>query len=222
MIFNHFKIIDLTHVLSPDIPTWNGALGYNLKNEEELYLLTSSGTHIDSPSMKESLGGLGGESIANLSLEKLLVSACVIDVSKKAHAYYQVSVEDIKEFESSFGIIPKNSLVIFYTGWSLHWSDAKAYRNVNEKGSLCFPTIAPEVALLLLERDVVGIGVDLFSPDPLDSDFPVHKILFEKGKYIIENMANCFLLPPIGSYVLALPIKLPGQEAPARVIAFVS
>lgn len=221
MIFNRFKVVDLTHTLSPEMPTWNGVCGFQLKNDDEIIAYTSGGTHIDAPSMQASFGTSKGDSIAALSLETLIVPVCVLDVSSKAHAHYQISVEDVREYEAVFGTFPKNSLVIGYTGWSVRWPDAKAYRNADTGGCPRFPTFAVEAVQLLLERNIVGIGTDAFSPDPFDSDYPVHKLLFKTGKYIIENMANCSSLPPKGAYVIALPIKLQGQEAPARVIGLI-
>ncbi len=221
MIFSPFKIIDLTHSLTPLIPTWNGVSGFQLKKDDQIITYTSSGTHIDAPSMQASFGLSKGGSIADLSLESLMVPAYVIDVSTHAHAHYQISIEDVQKYEKAFGVILENSLVIAYTGWSLHWQDAKAYRNADEKGNPRFPTFTPEAISLLLERNIAGIGTDAFSPDPMDSDFPAHKLLFEAGKYIIENMANCSLLPPKGAYVIALPMKLLGDEAPARVIGLI-
>ncbi len=202
------------------MPTWDGVCGFQLKGDK-ITTYTSSGTHIDAPSMQSSFGIADDSSIADLSLETLMVPACVIDVSSHAHAHYQISVEDVQKYEKAFGTILKNSLVIGYTGWGRHWHDPKAYRNVDAKGNPCFPTFTPDAIRFLLERNIVGIGTDSFSPDPTDSDFPVHRLLFEGGKYIIENMANCSLLPPKGAYVIALPLKLLGNEAPARVIGLI-
>jgi len=52
-----------------------------------------------------------------------------------------------------------------------------------------------------------GIGIDALSPDRPEDDYPVHKIILEAGKYIIEKVANAHLLLPIGSYSLSLPLK---------------
>lgn len=221
MLFDHFNIVDLTHYLSPDIPTWDGSRAFQLKGDDVITTYTSSGTHIDAPSMQAFFGGQPKGSIAELPPKTLMVPACVIDVSSKAHPNYQISSQDIVKYETAFGTIAENSLVIGYTGWSRHWEDAKAYRNVDAKGIPRFPTFTLEAIQLLLTRNIVGIGTDAFSPDPFDSDFPVHQLLFKAEKYIIENIANCSLLPPVEAYVIALPIKIDAQEAPARVLGLI-
>ncbi|MBM3199096.1 MAG: cyclase family protein [Chlamydiae bacterium] len=221
MLLDSFTLVDLTHTLSSEIPTWSGALGFQLKNEEEISMYTSSGTHIDAPVMQESFGSGQGNFIDTLPLHSFLVPACVIDISEKVHANYQLSVEDVKEYESKYGKISKESLVVIYSGWSDRWLDAKAYRNVDHKGTLHFPTLSVEAVEYLLTKNIVGIGIDFLSPDPFDSDYPVHKLLFQKGKYIIENLTNLSVLPLAGAYILALPMKLSTREAPARVIGLV-
>ena len=76
------------------------------------------------------------------------------------------------------------------------------------------------MALLLLERGIVGIGVDTLSPDTPESGYPVHKVLLGSGKYIIENIANSESLPIQGGFIMGLPLPIVnGTEAPLRLIA---
>ena len=85
-----------------------------------------------------------------------------------------------------------------------------------------FPSISKEAALLLLERNVAGIGIDTLSPDRPDSGFPVHEIMLSHGKSIIENVANAKAMPPMGGFSLAMPIKTEGgTEAPIRLIGLI-
>ncbi len=66
------------------------------------------------------------------------------------------------------------------------------------------------------------VGIDTLSPDNPKNDFPVHKLILEAGKYIIENVANTNLLPTNGSIICALPIKIKeGTEAPIRLVAMI-
>lgn len=222
-MFEHFKLIDLTHTLSSSIPTWDGAKAFELNKKEEcIWMKTSAGTHMDAPSMKADFGlSANGSSIEDLPLQQLFAPCIVLDVSKKAHAHYQISETDILEFEQTHGRIAPHSLVIAHTGWDKNWAKKEAYRHANASGIACGPTFSVEAIKILLSRHIVGIGMDCFGPDPFDSDFPVHKLLFEANKYILENLTNCHLLPPKGAFSLALPIKINGQEAPARVIAFI-
>ncbi len=55
--------------------------------------------------------------------------------------------------------------------------------------------------------------------DREEDGFPVHQLLLNSGKYIIENIANCNKLPPTGASIIALPIKVKnGTEAPIRLV----
>lgn len=224
MIFENFTLVDLSHPLTPTIPTWDNSSGFQLKignDNDEITIITSAGTHIDAPShfLEENL------TIDKLPLHQLLVAACVLDVSSKATANYAISLQDVQSYEANYGPIIENSLVIGYTGWSRYWPDAKAYRNADSNGEMQFPVFSIQAIEYLLEKKIAGIGTDCFSPESirlLNPSYPIHKMLFKKKKYIIENIANGNLLPPKGAYIIVLPLKVQnGGEAPARVIALI-
>jgi kynurenine formamidase len=168
------------------------------------------GTHIDAPAHCIP----GTLTIEDIPLKKLITSCIVIDVSQKANANYSVTCNDIHDFEKKYGEIPKSIFVIIYTGWERFWTQPDKYRN-----NLIFPSVSKEAAELLLMRDIVGLGIDTLSPDRQEDGFPVHQLLLNAGKYIIENIANCNQLPPIGASIIALPMKIKdGTEAPVRLI----
>lgn len=225
--WSFFKAIDLTHALSANIPTWEGDCGFELKTildytacttdikfrAQRIEMLAGAGTHIDAPSHSTP----GGMTIDKLSLEHLLSPCVVIDVSNRADEHYKVSPEDITAFENEYGTISPHSFVLIRTGWDQFWDTPNTYRN-----NLKFPSISEKAALLLLQRDISGIGIDTLSPDRPEDGFPVHKAILTAGKYIVENIANSKCLPPIGSFALCLPIKIKdGTEAPVRLIALI-
>jgi len=107
------------------------------------------------------------------------------------------------------------------TGWSQYWNDPVKYRNPDEKGLLCFPSFNYSAAEVLLSRGISGIAIDTLSPDlGVNGHFPVHELFLGAGKYLIENVANAHLLPPIGAYGIVLPLKIAeGSEAPLRFVA---
>jgi kynurenine formamidase len=226
-LLEHFRMVELTHLLSPHAPTWNGSCGFCLEVKkdydqvfrvQQIKMHAGVGTHMDAPSHRFP----GGLSIADIPLEQLIVPACLIDVSRKAHADYEISLEDVAQYEASHGIILPNSLVIGYTGWSRFWSTPEAYRNMDVHGQMHFPAFSRKAADVLLERDIAGIAIDTLSPDCLDLDFPVHQILLGHGKYIIENIADCSQIPPKGGYCLALPLRAEhAAESPIRLIGLV-
>src|SRR5258708_36131438 len=114
MLLEHFRLVDLTHPLSPEIPTWNGSCGFCLEIKKDydrvfrvqkINMHAGVGTHMDAPSHRIQ----GGPSIAEIALEQLIVPACIVDVSKQADADYEISVQDIENYEKKHGMIPKNS-----------------------------------------------------------------------------------------------------------------
>ena len=223
----NFKLIDLTHTLTPEVASWNGSCGFQhdvkLDYEDcttevkfrvqQIKMHAGIGTHMDAPAHCIP----GGKTIDELPLEQLVAPCVVIDVSAKAHERYSVSVQDITNFEAQHGKIPKDTFVIIYTGWDQFWNEPEKYRN-----NLVFPNISIEATELLLERNIIGLGIDTLSPDRPEEGYHVHQLLLGNGKYIVENVANAKQLPPTGSHSLALPIKtLGGTEAPIRVIGMI-
>ena len=222
-----FNVVDLTHPLSADMPSWDMSCGFQCINTldyddctthvkfrvQDLKLPAGMGTHIDAPAHCS----ISGRSVDQLPLDELIAPCVVIDVSLNAHEGYQCSLLDIDAHEHKYGKIPKKSFVIIYTGWDKHWENTEQYRN-----NLQFPSVSKDVALLLLERDIVGLGIDTLSPDTEQSDYPVHHTLLGANKFIIENIANSKAIPTLGSFIIALPLPIVhGTEAPMRLIALI-
>jgi len=223
-MFQEMTFVDLTHTVSEKIPTWSGSCGFSheIKKDydEGLRVLkytmhAGAGTHMDAPSHFYPKG----RNIADIPLKELIVPCCVIDLSHKRHGELILEPSDIKEYEKSYGKIAKNSFVIGFTGWQEFWKNPQKYRNLNAAGKMCFPKFSKESAELLLERDVVGIGIDTLSPDGDVEDHPVHHLILGEGKYIVENLCGLQALPKKGAYIFVLPMKIAvGTEACARCI----
>ena len=222
-----FNVIDLTHPISPDSPSWDASCGFQHKitldyeqcttttqfRVQTIQMHAGIGTHLDAPAHCIP----GGTTIEQLRLNELIAPCVVIDVSKEAHASYVCESADIQSFERKYGKISRGSFVIICTGWSRFWHQPKQYRN-----ELQFPSVSKEAALLLLEREIVGLGIDTFSADKADSEYPVHHALLRAGKYLVENIAQAEQLPAVGSYSMALPIlTVGGTEAPIRLIGLI-
>lgn len=224
---SHFTFIDLTHSLSPTIPQWGENCGFQHKTEcdytdcdtdvkfrvQKFEMSAGIGTHMDAPAHCIP----GGLTIADIPLEKLITPCVVIDISEKANERYSLSRKDIIDFENKYGIIPANTFVIIYTGWGKLWNQPIKYRN-----NLVFPSVSKEAAELFIERNITGLGIDTLSPDRAEDGFPVHQLLLNSGKYIIENVANCNNLPCVGAFIIALPIKIKdATEAPIRLVGMI-
>lgn len=226
MLLKNFKLVDLTHSLSSLVPTWGGSCGFCLETTEDynqgfrvqqMEMIAGIGTHMDAPSHRIR----GGRSISDIPLEQLIVPVCILDVSERAVADYEISVKDIEDYEEVHGLIENNSLVIAFTGWNRFWMDAAAYRNCDANGQMHFPAFSAQAAELLLKRNISGIAIDTLSPDCLDNAFTVHQLILGAGKYIIENIADCSQIPPKGSFAIAFPLRSESAESPIRIIGLV-
>jgi len=222
-----YQLIDLTHTLTSTTPSWNGSCGFecevkldyaNTDDEvsfrvQQIKMHAGIGTHMDAPAHCIK----GGKSISELALQHFIAPCIRIDCSAKAHESYSLGVEDIIEFEQQYGIIPPGCFALVHTGWEKYWSEPERYHNNYQ-----FPCISSNAIAKLLERKIVGVGIDTLSPDRPGDNYPVHQQVLSAGKYIVENVANEMQLPAVGGFTLALPLKIfNGTEAPMRFIGLV-
>jgi kynurenine formamidase len=225
-----WRIVDLTHVLHDGMAFWPGGVPFKktrLVDYDQGYQLhkfevgENTGTHVDAPSHFIK----GQIPIDQIALDHLVVEAVVIDVKTKAasDSDYRLSAQDVRDWEAEHGTIAEGVLVIANTGWHQRFSEPKRYVNQGEDKVMHFPGYHPDAAKLLVERNVVGIGIDTLSLDHGPSkDFATHLVMLKAGKYQIENLANLDALPPKGATVVigVLPVK-DGSQAQARILAFV-
>ena len=232
MTIHASKAVDLTQPLYVGMPYWPGTepikierladydKGYRM---HKFTMWENIGTHVDSPS--HFAVGKGKRTIDQLPLDQLIVPIAMINVQDKTASDedYQLTVEDLKEWEVKNGRIMKGTLVVMNTGWYKKFSNPASYINQDENGVLHFPGYSVAVAKLLLDRDVAGIGIDTMSLDPgNDPGFPVHNVILAANKYQIENMNNLDLLPATGAVAVigVLPVR-EGSQAQARIIALI-
>jgi len=219
------KLVDLTHDIHNNIPTWDTNCGFSLSimqdhEPESAFSFkvqhyntpAGIGTHIDAPAHCFK----GAPTVDALPLNTLFNPCVMIDVSGDADEDFLLSEQHLKTWEKQHGRIKKNSLAIIHTGWGRLWPKP-AYRN-----NLRFPAIGLDAARFLLTRDIRGLGIDTLSVDRPKSSFVVHREILGAHRFIIENVAHADLLPETGSYALSLPLKIKGgTEAPMRLVAFV-
>jgi kynurenine formamidase len=227
-------VSDLTHAINGDVPTYelSQKSAYQVKTvatlekegyfAREISLPEHFGTHIDAPAHF----ARGGWSVDQIPVERLVVPLVVIDVSKKAQSNpdYQVSVEDISNWEGAHSAIPQGSVVMANTGWDSRWNMPDRYRNADARGVMHFPGYSLEAAKFLVEaRRVVGLGIDTLSIDYGPSkNFEVHQYTLGHGLYHLENVSNLDRTPAEGATVVVAPMKLEGGSGgPVRVLALV-
>ena len=91
-----------------------------------------------------------------------------------------------------------------------------------DASNLHFPGYGVEAARLLVEqRQVAALGVDTASIDHGPStDFMVHQIAGASNVVALENVANLGQVPAVGSWIVALPMKITnGSGGPVRILA---
>jgi len=224
------KIIDLSHVLGPNLPDFH--LGNTAYEYKMLFTIPKDGygdgafttpehygTHVDAPNhFYES-----GQTIDQIAAGKLILPCIVIDVRAevKANSDYLLTVEKIKSFEEK-GAIPPGCAVFMLTGFGEKFDRAQEYRNADNGGTMHFPAFGAAAAnYLIKEKKAAVLGLDTLSADyGLSSDFPVHKTALKADLMLVENLANLDQLPARGATVFLGPLRIKnGTGSPARVLA---
>jgi kynurenine formamidase len=149
-----------------------------------------------------------------------------VQAGADSSADYRVDHAAIDSWEQEHGGIPPNSIVLFRTGWARRWPDRTAYLGTARTGreaasELHFPGIDSVAAQWLVDRKVKAVGIDTPSIDYGQStSFPTHQVLFASNIPAFENVANLDRLPPRGSFIIALPMKIKGGSGgPLRIVA---
>ena len=228
--FRFSQIVDLTHTLAPDFPTFSGApqlemetvvtLAANGYNIYRWILEEHTGTHMDAP-----FHFSDGPSADQLPAESLFGPLAVIDIREKvaADADAQVTPDDILAWETQHGALPAGAIVAMNSGWDAYVGDAM-FRNADSGGTMHFPGFHIDaIEMLLNERDAKGIFVDTLSLDHGPSaDFAVHYRWLPAGKWGIEAVANLGAVPPAGAVAIVGGPKIAGASGgPSRLFALV-
>lgn len=184
------------------------------------------GTHLDAPIHFAE----GKWTTDQIPLDRLIGQAVVLDVQPGADssADYRIDLAAISRWEHEHDPIPPGMIVLFRTGWARRWPNRAAYLGTPRTGpeavpELHFPGIDSAAARWLVDRKVKAVGIDTPSIDyGQSSSYPTHRVLFESNIPAFENVANLDLLPPVGSFVIALPMKIKGGSGgPLRIVALV-
>jgi kynurenine formamidase len=185
------------------------------------------GTHFDAPN--HWITGRDLEDVASVPLSRLVGPAVMIDRSAEAGADpdYLLRVDDIRQFEAQHGPLPQGCWLLYRTGWDARAHDVAAFLNASETGPHS-PGIETECARWLAEESpVIGIGVETVGTDAgvahsFQPAFPCHHFMLGAGKYGLTQLANLAHLPPTGSVLIVMPLKLVnGSGSPCRAVALV-
>jgi len=226
------SVVDLTHTMSPDFPTYFGVPGIELQKQFDIKkdgfnlnwwrLIEHAGTHLDAPIHFSE----NGATVEKINAGELVVPLAVVDVRRQAEKNpdYLMGVADIQAWEKKFRRLPDNCCIAMLSGWAQHVGDPAKYTGKDAGGSFHFPGFAPELAAWLLkERKVLGLAADTLSLDNGQSkDFKTHYIWLPSGRWGLENVANLDKLPSSGATLVVGLAKVKGATGgPARLIALV-
>jgi kynurenine formamidase len=171
------KYIDLSHVLTPQIPVWKGfgpsffspavdpASGepYTYAKdgfEATAYQLSTDqfGTQLDPPAHWAPEQAAIDELPPTFAVRKLVVISIVRQVKRDFN--YALQVSDIRRWEHRHGRIPEGSVVFVRSDWSKRWPDP-ALSGLTE-----FPGVSLDALMFLhLKRHILFHG-----HEPLDTD----------------------------------------------------
>lgn len=231
--------IDLSHDFSSETIYWPTARPFTLEvvsaaqtpggyyyAANNFAAAEHGGTHLDAPVHFAE----GRHTSDRVPLDRLIGPAVVLDVGANADADrdYQLDLQALDQWEAAHGRLAEGVIVLVRTGWSSRWPDKARYLGTSRSGpqavaELHFPGIDSAAARRLVERKVRAVGIDTPSIDRGQStDFMTHRILLRENIPAFENVAHLDRLPPTGSLVVALPMKIRGGSGgPLRIVALV-
>ncbi|HEY7534974.1 MAG TPA: cyclase family protein [Thermodesulfobacteriota bacterium] len=233
------KFVDLTHAFYPGIPSWKG-----YPNEKRVTLFWYEpgigklgsgffaesyehvgqwGTHVDPPA--HFIKGL--RTVDEIPVKEMVMPLVVIDVHKKVEKNpdYQITMEDLKEWEKKHGSIPQGSFVAMRTDWSKKWPNQDKMQNKDRNGVSHYPGWSIEVLKYLFEQRIITtIGHEPTDTDPgvatSKDDYSLESYVLSTNHYQIELLVNLDQVSQAGALVVvSFPKPRGGSGFPARVFA---
>ena len=212
------KVIDLTQLISADMPVYPGTEQpkLNVANTYEkdgfretlITFYSHTGTHMDAPfhlfGNRTSLDAMPADQFVG----KALVVDCT-DVGEGGIIGME-RIEVVKE------LADEAEFLIFHTGWDVNWGKDAYFGE--------YPVVSMEICQYLLDSKKKGVGFDVIGIDPVsDVKLSRHRMLLsQRDIVIIENLTN---LEKIGGGLFtfaALPLKYKDADgAPIRAVAII-
>jgi kynurenine formamidase len=234
------RLVDLTHSFGAETIVWPTEQDFRLvvQHAEEtpggyyyasnrLELPEHGGTHIDAPIHFSK----SGQTLDQIPIERLVGTGVKIQVTAQCafDRGYRITIQDFERWETAYGRIPDQAVVLLDTGFARFWPSRRDYLGTELKGqdgvrALHFPGLHPDAAAWLVrERHVKAVGIDTASIDHGQSaTFETHVALLSHNVLVFENLADLHGLPTRGFDVIALPMKIAtGTGGPLRIIAVI-
>lgn len=187
-----------------------------------------TGTHFDAPIHWVTGKDLPANATDTIPVGRFVGPACVIDVSHECATDpdFLLSPEQLMAWETEHGRIPAGAWVLLRSDWSKRGGDA--FLNADADGPHTPGFDARTSEFLVLERDILGVGVETIGTDAgqaggFSPPFPNHTTMHGAGKFGLASLCNLDKLPPVGSVLIAAPLKLVnGSGSPLRALALVA
>jgi kynurenine formamidase len=208
------RVVDLSHTVEPGMPTYPGTPGPAIQPlasiaeqgyaEQLVTFSTHTGTHVDLPSHI-----IPDKVLPDVfTVEQFAGSGIALDV--RGSTGELISVDMLMPYSA---LIKECDFLLLCSGWSSYWGTPDYFER--------YPVLTIDAARWLAGFRLKGLGVDMISVDEADSaDFPVHKILLQKGIVLIENLAGLSSLLHENFIFCCFPLKLAAAEAsPVRAVA---
>jgi kynurenine formamidase len=242
---DRYQWIDLTHEFSPETPHWYGfaplaarkLFDYNAPNVGDawdeapmrVYEYTVAGqygTHVDIPAHFAP----GGRTQEQIRVDELVYPLVVIDKSGavRENPDYALTVQDILDWEKTYGEVPKGAFVAFRSDW--YKRPAENFDNNDADGIPHYPGWdVAAIEFLVTQRSAGAIGHETSDTDPgfITSNpeiypYPGEKYILDQDRIQIELLANLDQVPAVGGIIFTTFPKLKdGVGFPARVFAVV-
>lgn len=228
------KWVDLSHQItetSPHFPALPALEKKTLFTHEDGFFVQQFsvvgqyGTHIDAPVHFVE----GARYLDEIELKDLLLPLYVIDLSAAvaANPDYEISKQDILDFEEEHGPIAPESFVAFRSDWSKRWPSQEAIRNLDAEGIQRTPGWSHEaLEYLITERQVKAVGHETLDTDSGLSvarnggRLPEEYYLLSKDIYQVEVLAHLDQVPATGSLIwIAFPHWEKASGSPVRALA---
>jgi kynurenine formamidase len=227
----HAKYVDLTHTINPSIPVWHGfgpskflptvdpatnrPYTYEKDGFEATHYDLSTdqlGTQLDPPAHWNPYYPAIDELPATYTIRPLVVIPIQDKVAKDPG--YQMSVDDIRDWEKRNGKIPEGSVVFIRSDWSKQWPNPELATRKQ------FPGVKLEALKFLhLERKILFHGHEALDTDTTPT-LEGEAWLLKNGYTQGEGVANLDKVPEEGALVaIGFPKLQGGTGGYARYIA---
>ncbi|MDR0676003.1 MAG: cyclase family protein [Elusimicrobiota bacterium] len=230
----NYEWVDLSFEVSPQTPHWYGfdpllvQEKYTFENTggvflAYLYTLPGQyGTHTDFPGHFDPDGRLAD----SYTVKDLAYKLIVIDKSEAVakNSDYQLTKQDVLDFEKEYGEIPKDSFVAFRSDWSKR--KASEYENKDIDGNAHYPGWSVEaLEFLIKERQVAVIGHETPDTDSATTGgdtMPAENYVLDNGKLNVELLKNLDQVPPTSAIIfVTFPNIKNGTGFSSRVFAII-